>query len=316
MTETRVFKKETKMRMMLRKSKWFLGKLALYVLLIELVYVIIFPFITKISASFMSESDMFDRTVNLIPKSPTLENFRVVLEQANYWSAIRNTFILALCVAIVQTFICAMTGYGLSKLRGKSATLVLGLVLMTVLIPPQVVLVPLFLSFRFFDVFGIMGLAGNSLNLIDSVTPLAILSLTGFGLKNGLYILVMRQFFKGVPEEIEEAAMLDGAGAFRSYMRVVLPVSGPMLTTIFMLSFCWQWTDTFYSNIFFARKIEVIARSIFLMPGVTGGNAQTAFQLHALLHTGVFLAIIPLILVYAVAQRRLVTGLERSGIVG
>jgi multiple sugar transport system permease protein len=301
-----------------------LGRLALYVLLIELVYVIVFPFITKIAASFMSMEDMFDRTVNLIPKSPTFATYIAVIEQSNYWVAARNTLILSIIAAVLQTFICAMTGYALSKLRGRAATLVVGIVLMTVLIPPQVVLIPLYLTFRFFDIFGIVNFLHNTfglfkenhLNLMDSVTPLAVLSITGFGLKNGLYILIMRQFFKGVPEEIEEAAMLDGAGAFRAYLKVVLPVSGPMLTTIFMLSFSWQWTDTFYSSIFFANRFEVIARTIFLMPAVTGGGYQNAFAANAMLHTGVFLAIIPLILVYIFAQRKLVTGLERSGIVG
>jgi multiple sugar transport system permease protein len=312
-----------------KKIKSMIGMLFLYILLFQLVWVIMFPFVSRISASFMSISDMFDRTVNLIPRSPTLDNYRLVIEESRYWSATSRTFVLSLLVAIVQTFICSMTGYALSKLRGKLSAMVAGVVLLSVLVPPQVVLVPLYLSFRYFDTldifqllhsigisFGRMSNPDGTLNLLDSAWPLAVLSFTGFGIKNGLYILIMRQFFKGVPEEIEEAAMLDGAGAFRAYLRVVMPVSVPMLTTIFMLSFSWQWTDTFYSSIFFGHDFRVIARTIFTMRSASGGSFQNMFYQNAILHTGVMLAILPLILIYIAAQKKLVTGIERSGIVG
>ena len=298
-----------------KKAKNIAGTVLIYGLLILLTYVILFPFIAKISASFMSWNDMFDRTVTLIPRQPTLDNYRVVIAVTGYLRALGGSFFVSGIAAIAQTFICAMTGYALAKLKGKLSNIVMFIVILTILIPPQVILVPLFLRFRFFDILGIFSLiTGGPLNLIDSVAPMTILSLTGFGLKNGLYIFVMRQFFKGVPEELEEAALIDGYSIFRSYIKIILPISVPMLITIFILAFSWQWTDTFYSSIFFS-SFPVVARTTFIMPSL-GGLHETAYHANTLLHTGALLAIAPIVILFVVMQKWLVTGVERSGIVG
>jgi len=299
----------------LKRSKSIAGSALIYGLLALLVYVIIFPFIAKISASFMSWNDMFDRTVTLIPRQPTLENYRTVIKVTGYVKALGGSLLVSTIAAIAQTFVCAMTGYALAKLKGKLAALVMFIVVLTILIPPQVILVPLFLKFRFFDIFGLFSsITGRTLNLIDSITPMTILSIAGLGLKNGLYIFVMRQFFKGVPEELEEAALMDGYGIFPSYIRIILPISLPMLLTIFILSFSWQWTDTFYSSIFFS-SFPVVARTTFIMPSL-GGYHETVYHANTLLHTGALLAIVPIIALFIVVQKWLVTGIERSGIVG
>ena len=301
----------------LKKAKRIGSAVLIYGLLILLVYVIIFPFIAKIAASFMSWNDMFDRTVNLIPREPTLENYRLVINGTGYFRGLAGSLLTSSIAAIAQTFVCAMTGYALAKLRGKLSGIVLFLVVLTILIPPQVIMIPLFLKFRFFDVFGIFGLiTGKTLNLIDSIAPMTILSITGLGLKNGLFIFVMRQFFKGVPEELEEAALIDGYDTFRAYLRIILPISIPMLTTIFILAFCWQWTDTFYSSIFFGN-FSVVARTTFLVQSnIPGGAHETAYHANTLLHTGVLLAILPIVVLFIIVQKKLVTGIERSGIVG
>ena len=299
-----------------KKAKRIASAVLIYGLLILLVYVIIFPFIAKISASFMSWNDMFDRTVTLIPREPTLENYRMVIVATGYVKGVGGSLLTSSIAAVFQTFVCAMTGYALAKLKGKLPAIVMFLVILTILIPPQVILVPLFLQFRFFDIFGIFRLlTGKTINLIDSVTPMTILSITGLGLKNGLYIFVMRQFFKGVPEELEEAALIDGYDTYRTYLKIILPISIPMLVTIFILAFSWQWTDTFYSSIFFS-SFPVVARTTFIMPSLQGGAHESAYHANTLLHTGVLLAILPILLLFIFVQKKLVTGIERSGIVG
>ena len=172
----------------LKRTKNAAGSVLIYGLLILLVYVIIFPFIAKIAGSFMSWKDMFDRTVVLIPRQPTLYNYRMVIENTGYFKALSGSFLISGISAIAQTFICAMTGYALAKLKSKLSGIVMLLVVLTILIPPHVILVPLFLKFRFFDILGVIHLiTGKTINMIDSVAPMTILSLTGFGLKNGLF---------------------------------------------------------------------------------------------------------------------------------
>ena len=260
---------------------------------------------------------MYDRTVIFIPRNPSLENYRVVFEEAFYLIAARNTLLISLLAAVLQTLICAMTGYGLAKIRSKLGSLVLLFVVLTILIPPQIILVPMFLKFRFFDIGGIIeAITGNTVTLMNSVWPVVILSITGLGFKNGLYIFIMRQFYKGIPEEIEEAASIDGYGIFPTYFKVVLPMSVPMMITIFMFAFSWQWTDTFYSGMFFS-ELKVLSNTIFSMTsafhsGSFAGNYTTS----AVLQTGVLMAIFPLIVIYIFAQRKIIGGIERSGLVG
>jgi multiple sugar transport system permease protein len=300
----------------LKRTKNIAGGVLIYGLLLLLVWVIVAPFIVRISISITSEADMFDPTVTLIPRQPTLDYYRRVIRSMNYFMALGGSFLVSGISALAQTFICAMTGYALAKLKGKLAGMVMLIVVLTILIPPQVVMIPLFLQFRFFDFFGLFTLiTGRPLNLNDSAAPITILSLTGFGLKNGLFIFVMRQFFKGVPEELEEAALIDGYDLFRTYLRIILPISVPMLVTIFILAFSWQWTDTFYSDIFFS-SFPVVARTTFIMDPLLFHVTETFYQRDIILHAGVLLAIIPLIVLFVAAQKWLITGIERSGIVG
>ncbi|MCL2487936.1 MAG: carbohydrate ABC transporter permease [Oscillospiraceae bacterium] len=308
------------------KLKTFLGKAVVYALLIEITFIIIFPLLTKLSASLMSYEDMYDRTVIFIPRNPTLENIRMVLTESYFMPSFRdgfqanallNTIWVSLLAASLQTLVCSVTGYGLAKLRSKLAMIVFGVVVLSIMIPPQVVLVPLYLKFRFMNIFGLVQLLRGKLGLMNTLWPIIILSITGFGFKNGLYIFIMRQFYKGVPEEIEEAAAIDGYGTIATYFRIVLPMARPMMITIFMFAFSWQWTDTFYSTIFFSNEFRMLANTIFRMQSLFSAGALTnSYNATMLLHTGVMLAIAPLIIIYIFAQRWIVAGIERSGLVG
>ncbi len=294
-----------------------LGKIFIYLLLIEIAFIIVYPLFTKLSASLMSEQDMYDRTVTFIPRHPTLENIIVVFRESSFLKALGNTFLIALLAATLQTAICSFTGFGLAKLKSRWANLVMGMVILSILIPNQVILIPLYLKFRFFDIFGLYGLLTGEQgpSLMNTLWPIIILSITGYGFKNGLYIFIMRQFYKGVPEELEEAASIDGYGTFATFFRIILPMAIPMMITIFMFAFSWQWTDTFYSGIFFSN-FKVLANTIFTMSSATSGLTGGAFSAAMYLHTGVLMAITPLILIYVVAQRWIIGGIERSGLVG
>ena len=294
-----------------------LGRIFIDLLLIEIAIIIIYPLFTKLSTSLMSEQDMYDRTVTFIPRHPTLENLIVVFQESSFVKALGNTFLIALLAAILQTAICSFTGFGLAKMKSRWGTLVMAAVILAILIPNQVILIPLYLKFRFFDIFGIYGLITGEQgpSLMNTLWPIIILSITGYGFKNGLYIFIMRQFYKGVPEELEEAAAIDGYGTFATFFRIILPMAVPMMITIFMFAFSWQWTDTFYSGIFFSN-LKVLANTIFTMNSATSGVTSGAFSASMYLHTGVLMAILPLIIIYVVAQRWIIGGIERSGLVG
>ena len=136
----------------------------------------------------------------------------------------------------------------------------------------------------------------------------------------------MRQFFRGVPDELEESAYVDGANTFRTFFQIIIPLSVPMMITIFLFSFSWQWSDTFYTRICFPGGQSSDAMT-YLMPDVVENIPLSLSKQYAqhpgwalykptILNTAGMMAIFPLIILYLFCQRYLVQGIERSGLVG
>ena len=308
MTTYERFKQSHGARLLRRGTLKFLQ----YALLIGLSYYILSPLLLKIATSFMTESDLLDSLVVYIPREFTLWNYRRAAEFLNYWEALRNTALISLTAGLIQMLVCSLVGYGLAKFKFKGRGLVMAVVFFSIITPPLTYQPSMYLHFRYFDVFGIIeATTGSTINLLDSLWPLLILSVTGFAFKNGLYIFMMMQFFRGFPEELEEAAYVDGYGVFRTFFRIILPNSIPMLITVFTFAFAWQWTDTFYTSMFFSR---IKTLSNMLSRGFEGMTVDG----HAMALGGTYslMVIVPLIIVYIFTQRFLTQGIERSGIVG
>ena len=312
------------------------------VLLVGISYVVLFPFISKIAGSFMSPEDFVDVTVRLIPKNFTLDIYAAVLgKELHYWEAFRNTFIISLSGGLLQTFVCCLIGYGLAKFRFKGNSLVMLLVVLTMIVPHGTLQLSMFMGFRYFDILGILSflsggasvgfmpesfnemLAGiqiidlpdHGLALTNTYAPLLILSATGLAFKNGLYVFMLRQFFTGVPDALEESAYIDGSGVFRTFFTIILPLSVPMMVTVFLFAFCWQWTDDFYTELFFTTS------KITLMPDVVDipNSLQTDYAGQNMYYTAIrntcgICIIMPLVILYCFGQNFLVQGIERSGL--
>ena len=300
---------------------WFLFR---FIILLGVSFVIIYPFITKIAGSFMSQDDFIDVTVRLIPKNFTLDTYKAIFTELGYWEAFMNTLILSLSCAILQMFVSCLVGYGLAKFRFKGNMLVFVAVILTMVVPHSTIQLSMFMKFRYFDVFGIYGMIGDALGiakpyfeLTNSFTPLIIMSATGLAFKNGLYVFMMRQFFLGVPDELEESAYIDGSGTFKTFVQIILPLSIPMMITVFLFAFAWQWTDEFYTGVFFTNVKTLLMPHIVDIPDslVTEYAGQDLFY-SAVNNTCGLCIIAPLIIIYLFCQRYLVQGIERSGIVG
>ena len=199
------------------------------------------------------------------------------------------------------------------------------LVIITVIIPPQTISSSLYLHFNFFDIFGIFkATTGSSLNLRGSPIPYALMSATCMGLKNGLYIYMIRQFFTGIPKSLEEAAYVDGCSIFKTFWRVILPDAVPILVSCFLFSFVWQWTDTFYSKLFLGNiKLLSLEAStvadrlnsyVSIQLGLSGG-ASMGYQ-QQMVSTATLMLVAPLLVLYLFAQRSFVESIAASGIKG
>ncbi len=310
----------------LQRAAWYIFRL---LLLIGITYIILYPFISKISASFKSPADFKDATVSLIPRSPTLNTYKAIITENGYLSALANTFILSGTCAILQTFICCVIGYGFAKFKFKGNKILFALVIFTMVVPHSTLQLAMTIKFRDFDILGIFNFLGGgvidgfsiidstSLRLTNTYWPLWILSATGLAFQNGLYIYLFRQYFKGVPDELEESAYVDGSGVFRTFIKIILPMSIPMLVTVFMFSFSWQWTDKFYTTIFFTGSGPTLMNDIIKIPKSIDTSITDAKQYEAAIrNTCGLLIIAPLVILYLFAQKFIIQGIERSGITG
>ena len=305
----------------LKKVVWYIFRL---VLLVGISYIVLFPFFSKIAGSFMSPEDFVDVTVRLIPKHFTLNTYRAIIVENGFFEAFKNTLVLSLSAAILQTFSCCLVGYGLAKFKFKGNNIVFIAVLFTMVLPHQTLSFSFSVNFTYFwqGLFGLLHAIhlvpdklATGLNLINTHWPMALLSATALAFKNGLYIFLFRQFFRGVPDELEESAYIDGSGVFRTYFQIILPLSVPTMITVFLFSFCWQWTDDFYTNLFYTVARMKLMPSIVSIPSslMLGYAGQNLFDA-AIKNTAGILIILPLVILYVFCQRYLVQGIERSGL--
>lgn len=302
------------------------------VLLLGISYVILFPYIAKIFNSFMTKSDFQDVTVMLISKNPTLDQYKYIILENEYFSSLLNTFLLSLSTAIIQTIICALVAYGLAKFKFKGNSIVFALVIVTLMVPLDTITYAFQVHFRFFEHYNVIGkviapimesIKGTTWRGFENTyVPMYIFSFLGLGFKNGLFIFMLRQFFRGVPDELEESAYVDGSSTFKTFFRIIIPISIPMLVTVFIFSFAWQWTDDYYVTTLFDSRyffengypnlrqiVEIPAHFKDEVKGLT--TYQSAIQ-----GTATILIAIPLIIAYIFLQDKIVQGVERSGIVG
>lgn len=297
------------------------GKLALihtfvYALLIGIIFLIYFPVLRNIADMLKSPNDLIDSSVAFIPKEPSLLRLKQTIEEMQYAQALRNTGLLSLAVGLLQTLICTLTGYGLARYRFPFKNAVFAAVVFTMIVPTQILLPSYYLKFLDIDFFGLLRVfGGQPLKLINQPWPILILALFGVGYKNGLFIFLTRQFFINMPKELDESARIDGAGFIRIFALIMLPSAVPVLVTVFLFGFSWQWTDQVLTAMFMPgqRFFGMAIPSIWDAAHFKGFHD---IEITAMTTTAVLLVLLPLLLVYLVFQRFFVQGIERSGLVG
>lgn len=301
-------------------------KFCRFLLLFGMVFLILQPILQKISVSFMAEEDLYNPICINIPLHFTNENYMTAARVMSYGEGLKNSLIISVTIALVQVAMCTIVGYGFARFKFPLKKLWFGFVFMMIIVPPQAFSSSLYLHFRYWDFLGIVtAIKGQGINLQGSVLPYYLMSATCMGLKNGLYIYLIRQFFRNIPIDLEEAAYVDGCGTFRTFVRIMLPEAKPIITSCFLFALVWQWTDGFYSKLFLGGK-KLVSTSLANIVDSLGVyvardrglvNAQQALSTqvsNCILATGTLLIVFPMIIVYLFAQRTFVESISSSGI--
>ena len=300
-------------------------KLFRFVLLTSLCFVIIYPIIYMLSVSFREVKDLYDPTVIWVPKHFTLENYKLIMDTVGYTKILGNTFFIAIVSTTLNVMSCALVGYGFAKFKFRFKGLFFALVLFMIVVPPQNVSIPLYLQYNRFDFFGLGALAkpfmGKSftINLLNTPFTLFVPAAFGVGIRSGLFIYIFRQFFRGMPKELEDAAYIDGCGLFKTFFRIIIPnASGAFLST-FLFSFVWYYNDYFFTSMYFSSP-QTISTAIGMLKDTLRGLGfefyTDPYSIVAQMQAACILAIGPLIVIYMFLQRFFTKSIERSGIIG
>lgn len=300
-------------RMLLKQG----AKVVRFGLLVGIGFIILYPLLRQLSAAFMHPDDMYDLTVNWIPRKLTKMNFQVAWKMLDYPRALLNTIGVTALLSTLELAATMIIGYGFARWRYPGSNLVFALVILSIVIPPQMVMVPLFLNFRYFDLFGLIPEPG--LNLIGSFWPLVLMALTGTAKRSGLFIFITRNFFRGMSTSLEEAAYVDGAGHLRTFLQIMLPNAKPIAMIVFLFSFVWNWNDLFYTNLFLpGRKLLQLGlaaiNSQYNYPWANKAVEGTYIQL--VNNAGMLLYVLPVLILYAFLQRYFIESIEKTGLVG
>jgi len=306
------------------KKIWTVAR---FLILFGLCFIILYPLIYMLSCAFRSQEDMNDPTVMWIPRHFTLKILQQTWDAMDFTHTFFNTLFLNIGCSLVQVMTCAVTGYGFARFRFKGKNVLFGLVLMQILVPPQIISISQYMEFRY--CLGIQPLMekispvlGNRFNLINSPLTMYLPALMGNGIRAGLMIFIFRQFFKGLPKELEDAAYLDGCGAFRTFIQVMIPNAASSFLTVFLFSVVWYWNDYYVSSTFFTNNSTValmlknlgsqLAITLFGDPTMQVSPREEILWMEA----GCLLAVFPLLVMYVCLQKYFTEGIERSGLVG
>ncbi len=293
-------------------------------MLFGLCFLILQPILDKISVSLMMQKDLYDTTIVVIPRNPTLDNYTLTAELLNLNKSLFNTALISLVTALMQIIACTLAGYGFARFDFPLKKVWFACVILVIIIPPQTISSSLYLHFRYFDVLGIFkSLTGSTMNLKGSSLPYLMLSATAMGLKNGLYIFMVRQYFKSIPQSLEEAAYVDGASSLSTFLRIMLPQAVPILVSCFLFAFVWQWTDVFYTQLFLptantqylSMRLSGLVDSLRTYAATRlGMNVPPVGFIMQIISTGVLIVIAPLLVIYLFAQRWFMESISATGL--
>ena len=275
-------------------------------------FVMLYPILFMISNSFKSVSDALDPTVVWIPSGTDMFNFKMAFKLLGYKDALKNTLILVMPCVIIQVITCLFVSYGFARFEFRFKGLLFGLLVFSLIVPVQSYIIPLYVNMK-------------TMHLLDTYWQFYIMALLGTGIRSGLYIYIFRQYFRGLPKELEEAAYLDGCNPLRTFLHIMVPNVKGAILVVFVLSFVWYYNDYTLTGMLlnndYPLSIALTGASTALNNTVQGMVGQTIgsdikLLSDSILSAACLIVALPLIGVYVAVQKHFTEGIERSGLVG
>lgn len=286
-------------------KKWVF-QLLVFVLLLDFSFIFMYPVLYVAVTALKAPADLLDQTVVWVPNFVHWKNFTDVMDLMFFWDVLSNSLTISVSATIGSVVSCAMAGYALARYRFPGATLLAALLLIILVVPPQTTVISNFIQFFKYG-------------WLNTAWPLLVPAFFGQGIKASLFILIFRQFFKNIPEALSEAARIDGAGGFRIFARIMLPLSLPATLVVSIFTFVWTWNDVFQSSMYLTRQeLYTFPMALKTIIRYNAGMSTTGLpdkMMEPTFMAGGLLAMLPLVILFIVAQRYFTKGIERTGLV-
>lgn len=295
-----------------RGESGFIGKFFMYLLLIGISFIFLYPILKMLSKSLMGLEDLMDPSVIWIPTKIVGKNYTKASEVLNFWKSFGDSLKVGIWPTLCAVISSALIGYGFAHFDFPLKKMWMAILVGIFLLPTMLMSIPTYVIF-------------NRLGFIGSLKSYIYPALTGFGLRQSVFILIFYQFFKVIPKELSESAEMDGASELGIFFRIAVPMSVPAFIICMLYSFVWYWNETLLATSYFSGNITTLQMALTnfeytytqLYPaGSIGiGAAAESFN-QGVLFAGTILTILPLLLLYAFTQKWFVESADRSGIAG
>ena len=286
-------------------------RVGMYIFLLDVAFVFLFPFLYMISTSLKSYYDLVDITVNWIPTSLHWKNYEIAADLLSYWSHFTSSVLITSVSTAGHILSCSLAGYGFARYKFPGKNLFFSIAILSIIVPIQTIIIPLYMQYV-------------NMNWTDSFLPLIVPTFFGYGLRGGIFIFLFRQFFLGLPTELEDAAKIDGCGFIRTYWSIILPITKSTILVAGILSMVWHWHD-YYEPVLYIHSSKFWPLPIVLPSMYQSLTAETILMVESideiLVTEGVvmaatFIVILPVLVIYLFLQRQFMQGVERTGITG
>jgi multiple sugar transport system permease protein len=310
---------QDKIHVIIRKRRVIEKKLSIiiiYLLLITISYVFLFPFIKMLSLSFMSPKDIINVEVDYIPRSIYIGNYLVALNVMDGIRALFNSIWFSGILAISQTIISALTGYAFARYNFKFKKILFALILISFIVPVPIIFIPRFMMF--------IGIQSNlGIKMIGTVIPQMLMALLGQGVNSAILILISYNFFRLIPNVLYEAARIDGASPFNQFWEITIKMSLSTIIVVFLFSFVWNWNETYITGQLVGDNMILMPSQLSIFdslfqnraPSIPGQEGEARIN-EAFRMAGTIISMLPLFIIYFGAQRQFVEGIENTGITG
>lgn len=291
----------------------FLIQGIVYLLLITIGFIYIYPLIYMLSTSFKSLSDLLDTSIQWLPSSFYTGNYKQAFTVMNIKESLLGSIVISLVPTVFQVISTGLVGYGFARYEFPFKKILMGLMIFSFIVPPQILMMPTYVLY-------------NDLGLLGSLNAFTIPALLGQGIKSTVFVLIYYQFFRQTPTSLYEAAEVDGASEWTSFFKIGIPMAVPAIIIVFLFSFVWYWNETYLVNLYLGnnsggrswttmltqlQQFQSNYEAIYPVNEAGTGKLNEGITM-----AGTMITLIPLLITYFFLQNYFVESVDRSGITG